>query len=80
MPDRSDKYRKLAKDCVAMARGVTDPGARALLLTMAQRWHNLANGDALNFDSLSREFNDRQMSDMPVVQQQQQIQPGKKNK
>jgi hypothetical protein len=76
MPDRSDKFRKLATDCVAIARDVTDPGARATLLTMAQTWYDMANGPAINFDSHVREFNDHQMSYRPAVQQQQQIQPG----
>jgi hypothetical protein len=80
MPDRSDKFRKLARDCVAVARGVTDPGSRAMLLTMAQKWFDLANGPAINFDVVQREFNNRQMSGKPPVmqQQQQQIQPKKK--
>jgi hypothetical protein len=81
MPDRSDQFRKLAADCVAIAREVTDPDARATLLGMAQTWNEMANGPAVNFDSLVPEFNDRQMSDRPVQQQQQQqqqIRPKKK--
>src|SRR5439155_1421974 len=31
MPDRSDEFRKLATDCVAIARTTADPGNRAIL-------------------------------------------------
>lgn len=59
MPDRSDKFRKLATDCVAIARDVTDPAARATLLTMAQTWNDMAS----------------EISKPVMQQQQQQIQP-----
>jgi hypothetical protein len=69
MPDRSNEFRKLATDCVAIARDVTDPVARATLLTMAQTWYDMANGAAINPDSLVRKFNDHKISDRPAVQQ-----------
>jgi hypothetical protein len=79
LPDRSDEFRKLAADCLAIARTVTDPGNRAILLTMAQKWFDLANGPATNLDVALREFNTAQMRDAlrPAMQQQQQIQPKK---
>ena len=79
MPDRSDEFRKAASDCLAIARSTTDSAARAILLTMAQRWYDLANGPATDFNAIVREFNDLQMSDTPkpAMQQQQQIQPKK---
>lgn len=79
MPDRSDEFRKAAADCLAVARTTDDPVTRVSLLTMAQRWYDLANGPTINFDAILREFNERQMSDTsePVMQQQQQIQPRK---
>jgi hypothetical protein len=79
MADRSDEFRRAAANCVAIARTTADPATRVSLLTMAQRWYDLANGPAVNFDAIVREFNDRQMSDIskPVMQQQQQIQPRK---
>jgi hypothetical protein len=81
MTDRSDEFRRAAANCVAIARTTDDPATRVSLLTMAQRWYDLANGPAVNFDAIVREFNDRQMSDTskPVMQQQQQIQPQKKD-
>jgi hypothetical protein len=79
MPDRSDEFRKMATDCIAIARTMTDPGNRAILLTMAQKWFDLANGPATNLDAALREFNTRQMTEAlkPAVQQQQQMQPKK---
>jgi hypothetical protein len=53
MPDQSDKFRKLASDCIAIAGTTPDPGARVFLLTMAQRWYELANGPAVNFDAFA---------------------------
>jgi len=79
MPDRSDEFRKAAADCVALARTTSDPVMRTSLLTMAQKWYDLANGSATNFNAIVREFNDRQMS-RPVMQQQQQQQPQAKSK
>jgi hypothetical protein len=48
---------------------------------MAQRLHTMANGSAMEFDSILRSFKDEQLmhpSDgKPVMQQQQQIQSKK---
>jgi hypothetical protein len=78
MPDRSDEFRKSAADCVALARATDDHATRVSLLTMAQKWYDLASGPAIEFDIILREFNNHQMGKpMPVTQQQQQIQPKK---
>ena len=79
MPDRSDEFRTLAAECLAIARTTSDPAARVTLLTMAQKWFGLANGPTTNLDAALREFNASQMSDArpPAMQQQQQIQPKK---
>jgi hypothetical protein len=81
MSDRSDELRQTAAECLARARATTDAAARASLLIMAQKLYDLANGPAIDFDAIVREFNDRQMSDapasQPVMQQQQQVQPRK---
>jgi hypothetical protein len=76
MRDQTDKFRKLASDCLAMAQTTTDPGTRIFLLTIGQRWHDLASGPAVDVDAVGPDFNDRQMSDHahPIMQQQQQIQ------
>ena len=70
MPDHSDKFRKLASDWIAIARNTTDPGSRVFLLTMAQKWYDLADDPTINVESLARAFNDQQTSDMPMMQQQ----------
>jgi hypothetical protein len=74
-----DKFREAAAHCVAIARTTDDPATRASLLTMAQRWYDLANRPITDLDAIVREFNDRQMSGAvkPAMQQQQQIQPKK---
>jgi hypothetical protein len=79
MSDRSDEFRNLAAECVAIARTTSDPAARVTLLTMAQKWFDLANGPTASLDGALREFNASQMSDArtPAMQQQQQIQPKK---
>jgi hypothetical protein len=74
MPDRSDEFRKAAADCVALARTTTDAMTRTSLLIMAQKWYDLANGPATDFNAIVQEFNDQQMS-KPVTQQQQVQQP-----
>jgi hypothetical protein len=65
--DRFYEFRKAAADCVALARMTSDPKTRASLLTMAQKWYDLANGPPTNFEAILREFNDEQMS-RPVTQ------------
>jgi hypothetical protein len=80
MPDRSDEFRKAASDCLYLARMTSDEGTRAALVTMAQRWLELADeplgGEAL--EVAVHAFNEAQVSPTPVVQQQQQSQPKKK--
>jgi hypothetical protein len=44
MSDRSDEFRKAAQDCLQLARATSDPGTRAALLLMAQKWFDLADG------------------------------------
>jgi hypothetical protein len=41
--DNAGYYRDLAARCVLMAAEITDPGHRASLLEMAQRWRDLAD-------------------------------------
>ena len=62
--DRSDEFRQMANECLALAQKTTDPSTRVSLLTMAQKWFTRANGSpseaALN--AALRDFNDGQMS------------------
>jgi hypothetical protein len=61
--DRSLEYQASAAECLRLAGNATEPGARAALMLMAQRWMVLAGatsgalqGDAL----LPDDVNDRQ--------------------
>jgi hypothetical protein len=74
--DRSDEFRKAAANCVALARTTSDPIARSNLLTMAQRWYEMATGFPADFNAVVQESDDQQMS-KPAMQQRQQIQPKK---
>jgi hypothetical protein len=74
--DRSDEFRKAAANCVALARTTSDPIARSNLLTMAQRWYEMATRIPEDFNAVVQDSNDQRMS-KPAMQQQQQIQPKK---
>jgi hypothetical protein len=79
MPDRSDRFRRAALECLQLARRTSDENARTTLLMMAQRWFDLANGPTTQggLDFAVREFNEGQMVPKQTAQQQQQIQPKK---
>jgi hypothetical protein len=82
MPDRSDRFRRAALECLQLARRASDENARTTLLMMAQRWFDLANGPTTQggLDFAVREFNEGQMvpkQTTRTAQQQQQIQPKK---
>jgi hypothetical protein len=88
MPDRAQSLRLEAARCLAQARLTADPLRRAELINMAARFHELAGSLASDFDAILQAFNDAKMAPTappasepaaPVVQQQQQIQPEKKN-
>jgi hypothetical protein len=50
------------------------------MIAMAARLHDIANSTSADFDVILRAFNDEMMAPQaePVTQQQQQIQPEKK--
>ena len=75
MPDLSDTFRRLAAECLLLARNARDASDRATHLAMAQTWYELANSHPAKIDPLLRSFNDRQIT--APVQQQQQIQSKK---
>jgi hypothetical protein len=80
MTDRAEDLRREAARCLAQAKVATDPRAREELVSMAARFHELANIAQADFDAILRGFNEAKM--MPdtseqVAQQQQQIQPKK---
>ena len=61
---REAEYRRLARECLEMARTVTTENARAALIEMVQVWQRLA---------------EEQEASAASAQQQQQIQPKKGN-
>jgi len=73
MPDLSDTFRRLAAECLLLARHARDASDRATHLAMAQTWYELANTYPAN--PVLKALNERQMT--APVQQQQQIQPKK---
>jgi hypothetical protein len=79
MADRRDELKETAAQCLALAHSTTDPHTRAALLTMAQKLYDRASKRVDNYAAAQREFNDRQMLPQPAAQQQQQIQPKKKD-
>ena len=62
MPDRAEKFRLTAADCLAVARTTMDASTRAALITMAQRLYELANQPSIDFEAIVQIFNEGQMS------------------
>jgi hypothetical protein len=50
-----------------------EPQTRAALIIMAQKLYDMASNRPADFEAAQREFNDRQMTPQPTMQQQQQI-------
>ena len=73
---RTDEYRRRAQQCLEMAGTFRDREARAILSHMAQVWQRLAdNCDANEIVGRSKAAEQAR----PIAQQQQQIQPKKKD-
>ena len=66
---RADEYRRLARECLAMAHMMATEETRASLIAMAQSWHRLADEQEASAPPMPVE------QARPVVQQQQQVQP-----
>jgi hypothetical protein len=84
MADRAEELRDTAAHCLALAHSTPDPRTRAALITMAQKLYEMANDRPGEFEAAQHEFNNGQMlprqtrQPQPPTQQQQQIQPQKK--
>ena len=63
MENRAEVYRRAAAECLELARGTPDLATRAVLLTLAQDWLQLANRAFADrqLDAALQEFNDEQM-------------------
>jgi hypothetical protein len=71
---RAEQYRRLARQCLAMARTVSTEEARAELTLMAQTWFRLAeeqDNEGSNIEGPSVPPPEAR----PVMQQQQQVRP-----
>jgi hypothetical protein len=74
-----DKYRRHAVDCLRIAEGVPSPQSRMILIDMAQSWLLLAQ--QAETSAATDRVHERPEVHRPgvVAQQQQQIQPKKKD-
>ena len=70
MAGRADEYRRLARECLAIARTTSADEARLTLIEMARVWTRLA-------DDQDVAFLPRAGGHQPIAQQQQQVQPKK---
>ena len=79
MADRTEELRGTAAQCLALAQSISDPRTRAALITMAQKLHEMANDRPGEFEA-AQQFSNGQMLPRQTrqPQQQQQIQPQKK--
>jgi hypothetical protein len=71
MVNRAEEYRRLAQQCLEMARTISNQDVRATLIHMAQVWQRLANEQ----ESGTSLWPTPAESAQPAAQQQQQIQP-----
>jgi hypothetical protein len=76
---RAEEYRRLAQQCLAMARSASTEEGRATLLEAAQSWFRLVeeqDHESANIESVPP----NSVEERPVVQQQQQVQPKDESK
>ena len=71
---KAQKYRRLARECLVLARTVSTEEARASLRAMAQAWHRLADEQEQGSELGSMPPFTADQTQL-VVQQQQQVQP-----
>ena len=67
--DRAEQYRRLARECLEMARTISFGTKREILIDMAQTWLRLAEEQEVAIPPIKAE------KAQPVMQQQQQVQP-----
>ena len=74
---RTEEYRRNAADCLRQADKTKDPAEKTLLLDMARAWHSLAEQARTN-SRTDIVYETPPEPQQPVAQQQQQIEPKKK--
>jgi hypothetical protein len=72
MSERAEEYRRLAADCLTMARTASNEQTRIALIDQAQTWLRLAEEQEASQPPPATPARPQ-----PVAQQQQQIQPKK---
>jgi len=77
-----DMCRKAAAECIELARSITDPAKKEILLTRAQEWLKLAYSKSeTKFEQHLAQLNSGQMQDhapmqrQPMQQQQSKTEP-----
>ena len=79
MPDRSEDLRREAARCLEAAERSTDPSSRDELIRLAHTFLELANSAKADFAPVMEAVSTTMKeASEPVVQQQQQVQPPKK--
>jgi hypothetical protein len=79
MLDRSEDLRSEATRCLEAAERSTDPNSRDELIRLAHTFLELANSTKADFAPVLKAVTDMMKeASEPVVQQQQQVQPPKK--
>ena len=73
--ERAEEYRRLAQECLAMARTASTPEGRSTLIDMAETWLRRAEEQKHAGSSLQVPPQPGPVEDRPVVRQQQQVQP-----
>jgi hypothetical protein len=80
MPDRSEHLRREAARCLEAAERSTDPNSRDELIRLADKFLELAKSAKADFAPVMAALTDMMKeASEPVVQQQQQAQPLKKD-
>jgi hypothetical protein len=79
MPDRSEDLRREAARCLAAAECSTNPNSRDELIRLADKFLELAKSAKADFAPVMEAITGiMKEASEPVVQQQQQVQPPKK--
>jgi hypothetical protein len=71
MKRQGERYRCLARECLAVAKTMPEGKDRTIVLEMAAVWHRLAN----EYAGATMLLFEPTQSEQPAMQQQQQIQP-----
>jgi hypothetical protein len=77
---KAQEYRELARECRKLAGTVSTDEGRTHLIAMAEVWERLAAQQEQGSDLGEATVRQSPVSEEPVVQQQQQVQPKDESK